>query len=417
MKIRILCLIILYILLDELQLSNQRMTGRKMNTTSGNNETVSGNAMFVNVHNSNETLKTTQGDPTASTPYHSLANKDQKGPSPDYSDKTSTTNINTIPSNAKTEASMMASSIPAMSTYSKSSIPQDANRRESNMSDNRTSSESFNVNYKSNMNDTMNIHPQVNANDTKNETKSYNELKDKHDPLSLNLVCSKDTTDKSGEVDNHLVKETVKSGGATDHGVEALVNASQASVMPNKLPMQSQNTFSKPNAHQNSFDESNQKVDGTDIRKNIDSTLKSNFPSHTSKSVSLDNKSEGEISSSSAKSLASLDKEIAEKKAKAMLPIQKNSSIPPKTTSSLFGGSGSLFKAGGSKFMDGLLKQAEARAAKEASEAAASASTKNSDSKQELPKEILLPSINAGTRLESEAAMNSKTDIEKGKTL
>ena len=385
-----------------------------MNTTSGNNETVSGNAMFVNVHNSNETLKTTQGDPTASTPYHSFANKDQKGPSPDYSDKTSTTNVNTIPSNAKTEASMMASSIPAMSTYSKASIPQDANRRESNMSDNRTSSDSFNVNYKSNINDTMNIHPKENANDTKNEIKSYNELKDRSDPLSLNLVCSKDTTDKSGKADNHLVKETVKSAGATDHGVETLVNSSQASVMPNKLSMQSQNTFSKPNAHQNSFDETNPKVDGTDIRKNIDSTLKS---SYTLKSVSSDNKSEGEISSSSAKSLASLDKEIAEKKAKAMLPIQKNSTIPPKTTSSLFGGSGSLFKAGGSKFMDGLLKQAEARAAKEASEAAASASTKNSDSKQELPKEILPPSTNAGTRSESEAAMNSKTDIEKGKTL
>ena len=67
--------------------------------------------------------------------------------------------------------------------------------------------------------------------------------------------------------------------------------------------------------------------------------------------------------------------------------------------------------------MDGLLKQAEARAAKEASEAAASASTKNSDSKQELPKEILLPSTNAGTRLEPDAVMNSKTDIGKGKFL
>ena len=396
-------------------MSNQRITGRKMNTTSGNNETVSGNAMFVNVHNSNETLKTTQGDPTASTPYHSFANKDQKGPSPDYSDKTSTTNVNTIPSNAKTEACMMASSLPAMSTYSKSSIPQDANRRESNMSDNRTSSESFDVNYKSNMNDTMNIHPKENANDTRNETKSYNELKDNRDSLSLNLVCSKDTTENSGKVDNHLVKETVKSAGAIDHGVETLVNSSQVSAMPNKLPMQSQNTFSKSNAHQNSFDETNQKVDGTDIRKNIESTLKSNFSSHSLKSVSSDNKSEGEISS--AKSLASLDKEIAEKKAKAMLPIQKNSTIPPKTTSSLFGGSGSLFKAGGSKFMDGLLKQAEARAAKEASEAAASASTKNSDSKQELPKEILLPSTNAGTRFEPDAVMNSKTDIGKGKFL
>merc|ERR1711902_162117 len=90
---------------DEILLANQRMTGRKMNTTSGNNETVSGNAMFVNVHNSNETLKITQGDPTGSTPYHSFANKDQKGPTTDNSDKTSTTNVNTIPSNAKTEAS------------------------------------------------------------------------------------------------------------------------------------------------------------------------------------------------------------------------------------------------------------------------------------------------------------------------
>ena len=65
--------------------------------------------------------------------------------------------------------------------------------------------------------------------------------------------------------------------------------------------------------------------------------------------------------------------------------------------------------------MDGLLKQAEARAAKEASEAAAAAIAKKSDSKLEPPKEILLPLSNPGTRSELEVETSSKVDFSKGK--
>ena len=373
--------------------------------------------MFVKVHNSNETHKATPEQPTIPHSYSSFGNKELNPHLPDNSDIKS--NLNMIPGNAKTESSMMASSISAMSTFKKSSLPQDADGTESKSDNDRTSSEFLNDSYKSKVNDTMAIHPKENASDTKNETKSNNELKEKCDPSSLNTGCSKDSTDKSDKIDTQILNETMKHSGATGHSVETLVKSSQGSVMPKQLPLQSQNMFSPSNAHKYSFDDSHRKADSLDTKKNIDSTLNSSLPLHNFKSANLDIKSEGENSSSSAKSLASLDKEIAEKKAKAMLPIQKTTVIPPKTTSSLFGGGGGLLKAGSGKggFMDGLLKQAEARAAKEASEAAASASTKNSDSKQELPKEILLPSSNPGTRLESEAAMNSKTDIEKGKTL
>ena len=189
-----------------------------------------------------------------------------------------------------------------------------------------------------------------------------------------------------------------------------MINLPQVAVVSNKLPQQSQSPLSKVDAHQSSSDEIRQKIDGSDIRKNIDSTLNLGLQSHTLKGGGLDNKSEGEISSSNAKSLASLDKAIAEKKATAMLPIQKTATMPPKSTSSLFGG-----KLGGSKLVDGLLKQAEARAAKEASEAAAAASAKNNDSKQEISKEILVPSSNTGTRSDTDVKMSSKADSEKGK--
>ena len=373
--------------------------------------------MFVKVHNSNETHKVTSEQPTIPHSYQSFGNKEQKTHLPDHSDIKSTTNVNMIPGNAKTESSMMASSIPAMSTFKKSSLPQDADGTESKSDNDRTSSECFNASYKSKVNDTMAIHPKDNASDSKNETKSNNELKEKCDPSSLNIGCSKDITDKSDKIDNQIINETIKYSGATGHGVETLVNSSQGSVMPNKIPLQSQNMFSKSNAHQHSFDDSHRKADSIDTKKNIDSTFTSSLPSHNFKSANLDNISEGDNSSSSAKSLASLDKEIAEKKAKAMLPIQKTTVIPPKTTSSLFGGSGGLLKAGSGKggFMDGLLKQAEARAAKEASEAAAAAIAKKSDSKPEPPKEILLPLSNPGTRSELEVETSSKVDFSKGK--
>ena len=76
--------------------------------------------------------------------------------------------------------------------------------------------------------------------------------------------------------------------------------------------------LSKSNAHQYSYDDSHRKADSIDTKKNIDSTFTSSLPSHSFKSANLDNISEGDNSSSSAKSLASLDKEIAEKKAKKL---------------------------------------------------------------------------------------------------
>ena len=398
-------------ILDEIQMPNQHLAGSKINTTScGNTETVSGNAMFVNVHNSNETLKTSQEKTSVPTPYHSFVNSEPKSPLPHHSDKTSTTNISMLPSNAKTEPSLMASSIPAISTYKKSLLPQDTDRRESNMDNNRTLSEDFKVNHKSNMNDTMAIKPPENASDSKIDIKSNNELNEKCDLSSRNVGCLNDRTDKSDKSDNQKTKETVKHSGATEHSVETMVNHPQVAVVSNKLPLQSQPPLGKADAHQSSSDEIRRKIDGSDVRKNIDSTLNLGLLSHSSKSGGLDNKSEGEISSSNAKSLASLDKAIAEKKATAMLPIQKTATLPPKSTSSLFGG-----KLGGSKLVDGLLKQAEARAAKEASEAAAAASAKNNDSKQEISKEILVPSSNTGTRSDTDVKMSSKSDNEKGK--
>ena len=396
-------------------MSSQRLAGSKINTTScGNTETVSGNAMFVNVHNSNETLKISQDNKSVPTSYHSFVSTDSKGPLPHHPDKTSTTSINMIPSNAKTDPSLMASSIPAISTYKKSLLPQDADCRESNMDNNL--SEDLKVNYKSNMNDT---NPPENASDSKIEIKSNNELNEKCDLTSRSMGCLNNRTDKSDKSDNQIIKETVKYSGATENSMETVVKSTQASVVPNKLPQQSQTPFSKSDAPKSSFDEIQPKGDGSDIRKNLDSTLNLCFPSHTLKGAGLDYKSEGEISSSSAKSLASLDKAIAEKKATAMLPIQKTATVPPKSTSSLFGGSGGLLKTGkGGGLLgglDGLLKQAEARAAKEASEAAAAASAKNNDPKQELSKEILVPSSNTGTKSNTDIKMSSEADSGKGK--
>jgi hypothetical protein len=115
--------------------------------------------------------------------------------------------------------------------------------------------------------------------------------------------------------------------------------------------------------------------------------------------------------------LAALEEAIAEKKATAMMPIQKLSSMPPKNTASFFSGSGGILKtgsgntSGGSKLVDSLLKQAEARAAKEASVAAAVAATaKKNITKEDMSKGLHLPTTTKGNGMDTEEKKISTLD-------
>ena len=123
---------------------------------------------------------------------------------------------------------------------------------------------------------------------------------------------------------------------------------------------------------------------------------------------------------SNSKNLAALEEAINEKKATAMLPIQKLSSVPPKNTASLFSGSVGIFKtgsgnmSGGCKVVDNLLKQAEARAAKEASAAAATANAKNETLKEDASKGISLLTTVKGNVMEKGDKKSSEADDVKG---
>ena len=375
--------------------------GNKISSSSCGADTIGGNALLVNVQNSNEhTLKA----PQESMPRNSYQTCVNNAPTFPSSIDPENTSMNMLSSNIKTKPTM-ASSISSNSNYNKSHLPQDADHGDSNKHE--TSKATFQTTMNHNMTGSLKECENV----LKSEKINSSELNEKCDPTSRMEGYAPVRTEISDKRDNHLSKETAKHAGVIeDNGVEPMVKSSQVSVVSNKLPLQSQIQGSKSEALQNSL--SLNAVDGNlqkeCVRKNItDSTTNSCFPPPSLKgSTSFDIKSAFDTSKLGTKSLAALDQAIAEKKATAMLPINKLSPMPTKSTASYFGGSGGM--------LDGLLKQAEARAAKEASVAAAAASAKKTDTKEDVLKDTVLPPSDKANKTETYLEKSSTADNGKG---
>ena len=373
------------------------------------NDTIGGNARLVNVQNSNEAVKTSQEPIAASYQVQGGANIKPVFPLPLNSDSIS---IKQIPTNMKTQSMTTASSVPTNLEFKTSHLPQDVDHKESNKEIIRKISDNSLSKCHSDTKETLNNCLQ---NDTKmNLPKETN----RNSEPNVKMRDQSIRTDSSDNRDNHL---PAKITGAIEEGVTK--NIFQApGVMSKNLASKIYDGESKP--IQKSLDlsvfEQNRlqnKKDELCVRKNIDSTTKTTekvnscYPSALKNTSSIDEKTKSpfETSTSSSKSLAALEQAIADKKATAMLPIQKlSTSIPPK--SSFFGG------GGGSKLVDGLLKQAEARAAKEASvAAAAAASAKKNVSKEDSQKDTTLSTSNQAHRLEKKDEPVPMEVADKGK--
>ena len=373
------------------------------------NDTIGGNARLVNVQNSNEAVKTSQEPIAASYQVQGGANIKPVFPLPLNSDSIS---IKQIPTNMKTQSMTTASSVPTNLEFKTSHLPQDVDHKESNKEIIRKISDNSLAKCHS---DTKEMLSNCLQNDTKmNLTKETN----RNSEPNVKMRDQSIRTDSSDNRDNHL---PAKITGAIEEGVTK--NIFQApGVMSKNLASKIYDGESKP--IQKSLDlsvfEQNRlqnKKDELCVRKNIDSTTKTTekvnscYPSALKNTSSIDEKTKSpfETSTSSSKSLAALEQAIADKKATAMLPIQKlSTSIPPK--SSFFGG------GGGSKLVDGLLKQAEARAAKEASvAAAAAASAKKNVSKEDSQNNTTLSTSNQAHRLEKKDEPVPMEVVDKGK--
>ena len=400
-------------------MSNSLFTpGNKISPSSCGADTIGGNALLVNVQNSNEhTLKASQ----ESMPRNSYQTCVNNAPTFPSSIDPENTSMNMLSSNIKAKATM-ASSISSTSNYNKSHLPQDADHGDSNK-DVRTVHDTSKATFQTNINEKMTGSLKECE---KIERINNSELNEKCNPTSRMEGYAPVRTEISDKRDNHLGNETAQHTGVIEENcVEPIVKPSQVSVVSNKLPLQSQIQGSNSEALQNSLnvvDGNLQKKESLCVRKNItDSTTNSCFPPHSLKgTTSFDIKSAFDTSKLGTKSLAALDQAIAEKKATAMLPINKVSPMPPKSTASYFGGSGGILKSGsgnasgGSKLVDGLLKQAEARAAKEASVAAAAASAKKNDTKEDVFKDTVLPPSDKGNKTETYLEKSSVADNEKG---
>ena len=373
------------------------------------NDTIGGNARLVNVQNSNEAAKTSQEPISASYEVQGGANIKPVFSLPQSSDNTSTKQIST---NMKTQSMTTASSVPTNIDFETSHLPQDVDHKDSNKEIIRKMSDNSQEKCHSDVNKTLSSCLQ---NDTKmNLTKETN----RNSEPNVKMRDQSIRTDSSDNRDNHL---PAKSTGAIEEGVTKNIFQA-AGVMSKNLASKIYDGESKP--IQKSLDlsvfEQNRlqnKKDELCVRKNIDSTTKTTekvnscYPSSFKHTSSIDEKikSPFETSTSSSKSLAALEQAIADKKATAMLPIQKlSTSIPPK--SSFFGG------GGGSKLVDGLLKQAEARAAKEASvAAAAAASAKKNVCKEDSQKDGTLSTSNQAHSLEKKDEPVPMEVVDKGK--
>ena len=375
------------------------------------NDTIGGNARLVNVQNSNEAVKTSQEPIAASYQVQSGANIKPVFSLPHNSDSAS---IKQISTNMKTQSMTTASSVPTNLDFKTSHLPQDIDHKDSNKEIIRKMSDNSEAKCHSDVKETLN---NCLRNDTKiNLTKETN----RNSEPNVKMRDQSIRTDSSDNRDNHL---PAKITGAIEEGVTK--NLFQApGVMSKNLASKIYDGESKP--IQKSLDlsvfEQNRlqnKKDELCVRKNIDSTTKTTekinscYPSSLKNTPSIDEKTKSpfETSTSSSKSLAALEQAIADKKATAMLPIQKlSSSIQPK--SSFFGG------GGGSKLVDGLLKQAEARAAKEASvAAAAAASAKKNVSKEDSQKDTILSTSNQAHRLEKNDEPVPMEVVDKGKLI
>ena len=373
------------------------------------NDTIGGNARLVNVQNSNEAVKTSQEPIAASYQVQGGANIKPVFSLPQNSDSAS---IKQISTNMKTQSMTTASSVPTNLDFKTSHLPQDIDHKDSNKEIIRKMSDNSEAKCHSDVKETLS---NCLRNDTKiNLTKETN----RNSEPNVKMRDQSIRTDSSDNRDNHL---PAKSTGAIEEGVTK--NLFQApGVMSKNLASKIYDGESKPiqkSLDLSVFEQSRlqNKKDELCVRKNIDSTTKTTekinscYPSSLKNTPSIDEKTKSpfETSTSSSKSLAALEQAIADKKATAMLPIQKlSSSIQPK--SSFFGG------GGGSKLVDGLLKQAEARAAKEASvAAAAAASAKKNVSKEDSQKDTILSTSNQAHRLEKNDEPVPMEVVDKGK--
>ena len=404
----------------------------KKNSSCGN-ESISGNALLVNVQNSNETPKMSQEPPPLSyQPHMSNApkfplplNQDNGGRSVmGINEYTSCTNMLSNSLMKNHPPTNPASSISSSLNYNKSPLPQDADHGDnSNKNIIRNISDNSIATYKSNIAEKIcSSTYSSDANVSSTETKKTGELNETCEPTSI-VVGSSVRTEISDKRDNKLTYETAaNNAGAIEDDVVTMVKSSQVfSVVSNKPTLQS-HKGTKSESHQNPMslnvvDSSLQNKGDLCVRKDNDSTTNSSFSSETP----IDITTSFDTSKSSSKNLAALEEAIAEKKATAMLPIQKLSSMPPKNTTSFFSGSGGILKtgsgnsSGGSKLVDSLLKQAEARAAKEASVAAAAANAKKNNTKEDMSKGIPLITPTKGNRMDTEEKKSSIVDNVKGK--
>ena len=408
---------ILILLLDEtpLPVPNTHLVGNKISTSCGN-EGLGGNAMLVNVQNSNETVKNSSQESSAPPSYQARVSNAPTFPLPLNSE------ILGMNNHFKSQQPTTASSESSSSNYNtKCNLPQDALQGESNKNIKTVGSENSKATYESNVTEKLTLTSKKgDVNMLSVETKTNSELNDKCDPRDRVGGCNPVRTDISDKSDNQSTYETAKSAGATEDSVSKMLNSSHVSAVINKFESQSQNISSKSEAYKNSISSSNvgkslQSKEDLCVRKNIDSTTTNSCfpPQNLLKSTTiLDNKNGvfDTLKTSSA-NLAALEKAISEKKVTAMLPIQKLSSTPAKATPSFFGGGGG--KLGGA--LDGLLRQAEARAAKEASVAAAAANAKKNNLKEDVPKDITMPPYTKENRTDTNIKKDFSPDDEKGR--
>ena len=228
-------------------------------------------------------------------------------------------------------------------------------------------------------------------------TKLVSELSEKANPITGSYEI--DRTESSSETRDKLLNET-KNTASVNAGESVLVKPPMS--VSKYVPSQSHRCTKSENHQPMSL---NVETKGDlSVRTSIDnSTTNSASSSESFRNTAYDIKT----TKSTSHDLAVLEEAIAAKKATAMLSTQKQS-VPPKNTPSLLAGSGSLLKTGtgnnntGSKLVDSLLKHAEARAAKEASVAAAAAATKKCSLKEDTPESIQSLSSSTGMQIDKE---------------
>ena len=407
-----------------MSLSREHSEDGKYNLPRSNESGISGNAPLVITQSSSENHPKPSPDHLLNSYQLHMSNasnvplrfdQDNKGRSSglgisDSSSLKMSSNLNTPPITAlPTSASL---------NYQKIPLTQEADHCDSNkninLSDNSITTLKSSTDEKP-CNDTQN-----DAKVLITETKETSELNEKCDPPSVGSSVRTDISDKG---DSRLTYKTAKNAGAIEDDIETTVKSTQESEASSKFTLQSHEA-TKSDSRQNSFslnfgDSSLKNKDDLSVRKSLDSTTNSSISSETSKGKTHITNTFDTFKSNS-KNLAALEEAINEKKATAMLPIQKLSSVPPKNTASLFSGSVGIFKtgsgnmSGGCKVVDNLLKQAEARAAKEASAAAATANAKNETLKEDASKGISLLTTVKGNVMEKGEKKSSEADDVKG---